>query len=177
MKSKSFKILAVVLVLGVVAAVGVSQTVKSAHMRGDGMFGGSMPGGSMSGGPMFGGPRLGYFMHKLDLTDAQQAQVKAIMAKEKPAMQPLMLQMAQGHAQLRDLVINGNYDEAKVRELASQQSQNVTELMVQHARIASEMVQVLTPEQKTKLNAIISQHEQRFMNRMQGKTPEATQSQ
>ena len=49
---------------------------------------------------------MGYYIHKLDLTDAQQAQVKAIMAREKPALQPLMLQMAQGHAQLRDQVMN-----------------------------------------------------------------------
>ena len=94
---------------------------------------------------------LGFYIHKLDLTDAQQAQVKAIMAKEKPAFQPLMLQMAQGHAQLRDLVINGGFDEAKVREMASQQTQTMTELTVQYARIGSEMVQILTPEQKTKL--------------------------
>ena len=162
MKSKYFKILAVVLVLAVMAAIALSQTMRRAHMRGDGMF---------------GGPMLGYYVHKLDLTDAQQAQVKAIVAKEKPAIQPLMLQMAQGHAQLRDLVINGAFDEAKVRELAAQQSQTMTELTVQHARIASELVQVLTPEQKTKLAALITQHQQRMMNRMQGKTPEQTQSQ
>jgi len=162
MKSKYFKILAVVLVLAVMAAIALSQTMRRAHMRGDGMF---------------GGPMLGYYVHKLDLTDAQQAQVKAIVAKEKPAIQPLMLQMAQGHAQLRDLVINGAFDEAKVRELASRQSQTMTELTVQHARIASELVQVLTPEQKTKLATLIAQHQQRMMNRMQGKTPEQTQSQ
>ena len=87
MKSKYFKTLAVVLVLTVVAAIAVGQGMKRAHMRGNGMF---------------GGPMLGFYIHKLDLTDAQQAQVKAIMAKEKPTIQPLMLQMAQGHAQLRD---------------------------------------------------------------------------
>jgi Spy/CpxP family protein refolding chaperone len=162
MKSKYFKIAAVVLALVVMAAIGVSQTVRRAHMHGDGMF---------------GGPMLGYYVHKLDLTDAQQAQVKAIMAKEKPALQPLMLQMAQGHSQLRDLVMSGSFDEAKVRELASQQTPVLTELAVQYARIGSEMVQVLTPEQKTKLTALISQHEQRMMNRMQGKTPGQTQSQ
>jgi Spy/CpxP family protein refolding chaperone len=99
------------------------------------------------------------------------------MAKEKPALRPLMLQMAQGHSQLRDLVLGGSFDEAKARELASQQAQVMTELVVQHARVASEMVQVLTPEQKTKLTALINQHEQRMMNHMQGKTPEQTQSQ
>ena len=162
MKSKYFKIAAVVLALGVMAAIGVSQTVRRAHMHGDGMF---------------GGPMLGYYVHKLDLTDEQQAQVKAIMAKEKPALQPLMLQMAQGHSLLRDLVMSGSFDEAKVRELASQQTPVLTELAVQYARIGSEMVQVLTPEQKTKLTALISQHEQRMMNRMQGTTPGQTQSQ
>jgi periplasmic protein CpxP/Spy len=131
----------------------------------------------MRGDGMFGGPMLGYYVHKLDLTDAQQAQVKAIMAKDKPALQPLMLQMAQGHSQLRDLVMSGSFDEAKVRELASQQTPVLTELAVQYARIGSEMMQVLTPEQKTKLTALISQHEQRMMNRMQGKTPGQTQSQ
>ena len=162
MKSKYFKIAAVVLVLAVMAAIAVSQTVRRAHMRGDGMF---------------GGPMLGYFVHKLDLTDAQQAQVKAIMAKEKPGLQPLMLQVAQGHSQLRDLVMSGTFDEAKARELASQQTQTMTELAVQHARIASEMVQILTPDQKTKLTALINQHEQRMMNRMQGKAPGQTESQ
>jgi Spy/CpxP family protein refolding chaperone len=162
MKTKYFKIAAVVLALAVMAAIAVSQTVRRAHMRGDGMF---------------GGPMLGYYVHKLDLTDAQQAQVKAIMAKEKPALQPLMLQMAQGHSQLRDLVMSGSFDEAKVRELASQQTPVLTELAVQYARIGSEMIQVLTPEQKTKLTALISQNEQRMMNRMQGKTPGQTQSQ
>ena len=53
----------------------------------------------------------------------------------------------------------------------------MTELAVQHARIASEMVQVLTPDQKTKLTALINQHEQRMMNRLQGKAPGQTESQ
>jgi Spy/CpxP family protein refolding chaperone len=162
MKPKYFKTLAVVLVLAVMGAIAVSQTVRRAHMRGDGMF---------------GGPMLGYYVHKLDLTDAQQAQVKAIMAKEKPALQPLMLQMVQEHSQLRDLVMRGSFDEAKAREVASQHTQVTTELAVQYARIASEMVQVLTPEQKTKLTTLINQHEQRRMDHLQGKTPEQTQSQ
>jgi Spy/CpxP family protein refolding chaperone len=162
MKSHHFKILAVMLALAVLAAIGVSQTVRHAHMRGDGIFDGRM---------------LHYFARKLDLTDAQQAQVKGIMAKEKPTIRPLMLQMAQSHQQLRQLVMNGPFDEAKVRELASQQAQNTTELTVQRARIASELIQVLTPEQKTKLTELINQHEQRFMNHMQGETQGQSQNQ
>ena len=162
MRTRYFKSAAIVLALAVVAAIAVSQTVRGARMRGD---------------RMFGGPMLGFYVHKLDLTDAQQAQVKAIMAKEKPTLQPLMEQMTQGHSQLRDLVLSGSFDEAKAREMASQQTQTMTELTVQHARIASEMVQILTPEQRTKLTTLISQHEQRMMNRMQGKAPGQMQSQ
>ncbi len=90
MKSSYFKILAVALLVAVVAAIGVSQTVRRAHMRDDAMFGG--PG---FGGPGLGGHMMGYLSRRLELTDAQQAQVKEIMAKEKPTFQPLMLQMAQ----------------------------------------------------------------------------------
>src|ERR1700681_820348 len=111
MKTKYFKIAALVLALAAMAAIAVSQTVRRAHMHGDGMF---------------GGPMLGYYVHKLDLTDAQQAQVKAIMTKEKPTLQPLIQQMAQGHSQLRGLAMSGTFDEAKARELAAQQTQTIT---------------------------------------------------
>jgi periplasmic protein CpxP/Spy len=163
MKSSYFKILAVALILAVLAAIGVSQTVKRAHLRADGAFG-----GGMWGGPGFGGPMLGHLARSLDLTDAQQSQVKEIMAKEKPTFQPLMLQMAQTNQQVRQLVLANGFDEAKVRELASQQTQTLTELTVQRARVESELLQVLTPDQKTKLSAIITEHQQRFMNHMQG---------
>jgi len=156
MQSKYFKVLSVVLVLAVMAAIGVSQTVKRAQMRGEGMFGGGMP-----------GPMLGYFVRKLDLTEAQQAQVKSIMAKEKPSFQPLMLQMAQGHQQMHELVMNNGFDEAKVRELATQQTQTMTELMVQRARVESELLQILTPDQKTKLTALAAAHQQRLLNHLQ----------
>ena len=94
--------------------------------------------------------------------------MKEIIVKEKPAFQPLILQMAQKHQQMRQLLMAGAFDEAKVRELASQQTQAMTELTVQRARVESELFQVLTPDQKTKLTTIISQHEQRFLDHMQG---------
>jgi periplasmic protein CpxP/Spy len=161
MKSKSVSLIAVALVLALTAAVGVSQTVRRAHMHGGGMYGGGM----------FEGHMLHFFTDYLDLTDAQQAQVKDILAKEKPAIKPLMQQMAQGHQQIRELTMAGAFDEAKVRALATQQAQNMTEMIVQKARIESEMIQVLTPEQKTKLNEFMAKHEQRMMKHMQEPPP------
>src|SRR5713101_7981304 len=108
MKSRYFKALAVALLLAVVAAIGVSQTVKRSRMHGDGMFAEGMPGTGMHSGHM-----MGFLARKLDLTDAQQAQVKDILTKEKPTFQPLMLQMAQNHQQMRQMVMGTGFDEAK----------------------------------------------------------------
>ncbi len=107
-------------------------------------------------------PMFGMFFHQLNLTDAQKAQVKQIMSQEQPTLKPLMQQMAQGENQMRTLELSGTFDEGQARTLATQQSQNMTELMVQRARIESEVIQVLTPDQKTKLSQLVQQRAQRF---------------
>lgn len=155
MKAIRSKIVLVVLAVGLVAAVAVSQTVTkvaAAHAHED--FG-------------FGGHMLGFFTDYLDLTHTQQAQIKAIMAKEKPTIQPLMQQLATGHQQMRQLEESGTFDEVKVRAVASQQAQTMTELMVQKARIKSEMMQVLTADQKAKMAKFTARREQRFQKHLQ----------
>ena len=107
-----------------------------------------------------------YLKVAADLTDTQQAQVKQIVEKEKPALQPLLRQMMQGQQQLHELAMSG-YDENKAREIAAQQVQTLTELSVERARIESELVKILTPEQKTKLNQFFSRHPRRMMQHMQ----------
>jgi protein CpxP len=100
----------------------------------------------------YGGP--GGFHHmlkQLDLTSAQQDQVKAIWAKEKAALQPLMQQMRQNHSAMSALEASGPFDEAKTRALVTQNSQTMIELQVEHARIKSEIMQILTADQKAKL--------------------------
>ncbi len=110
---------------------------------------------------------LNYYADALDLTSAQQDQIKGIWAKEKPTLEPLMHQMHQFHGDLEKLTDNGTFDEAKVRALATQQSQTMIELAVQHARIKSEMMQVLTPDQKTKFAQLQTKHEQRMKQHME----------
>ena len=110
---------------------------------------------------------LGFYSDYLDLSSAQQDQIKAIMQKEKPALAPLMQQMKQFHSQMNQLDQSGTFDEAKVRALATQQSQTMIELAVQHARIKSEMYQVLTPDQKTKFAQFQAKREQRMQQHMQ----------
>jgi protein CpxP len=115
---------------------------------------------------------LAFFTHHLDLTDTQQAQAKEIMAKEKPTLTPLLQQLGQTRHQLRQFEESGNFDEAQVRAIAAQQSQTLTELTVQKARIEAELVKILSPEQKAKLTKMMDRREQR-MQRFATQTPPA----
>lgn len=124
-------------------------------------------GGPHGGGDFFGGPMLGFFTDYLDLTDAQQAQIKQIISKEKPALEPLFKQEMQSREQMMQLIQSGNFDEAKAQGIANQGAQVHAQLEVQHARIASEAYQVLTAEQKTKLAQFIAKREQRFEQHLQ----------
>jgi Spy/CpxP family protein refolding chaperone len=155
MKSSRMKWTGAALALSLLAVVAVCETTGPAHRP---------------RGEMFGGPMVRVF-HQLNLTDAQRTQMHQILAKEKPTVQPLMQQMAQSRYQITQLELNGAFDESQVRPLASQQAQTMSDLIVQRARIESELIQVLTPDQKTKLTQILANHEQRLQSHSQGQTP------
>jgi periplasmic protein CpxP/Spy len=120
-------------------------------------------GGPRGSRDFFGGMMFDY----LDLSDAQRAQIKQIMAKEKPTMEPLFKQEMDSHKQMMQLIQSGTFDEAKAQAIATQGAQIHAQLEVQHARVASEAYQVLTAEQKTKLAQFLSKREQRFEQHMQ----------
>ena len=116
----------------------------------------------------YGGPGGGFrhMLKQLDLTSAQQDQVKAIWAKEKPALQPLMQQMRQNQSAMSALEASGSFDEAKTRALATQNSQTMVQLQVEHARIKSEIMQILTADQKAKLAQMEANREARMSKHM-----------
>ena len=140
MKSSHLKLTIAALALTLIAGVAVSQT-----------------GGHMHGGK-FGDHMLQFYTDTLDLTDAQQAQAKDIMAKQKATTEPLFKQMGQAHDAMRQLEQATPFDEGKVRALAAQQSQNMIEMVVAEARAKSELYQILTPEQKAKLAKMAERH-------------------
>lgn len=147
-----WKLLAAALALGVAATVAVAQG-PGPHGH-DGLFSHHM---------------MEFFADYLNLTDAQQTQIKAIADKERPAGEPLMQQMMQSHQAMTALVTSGNFDENKARAIATQQAQIMVEMDVHRAKVESEMYQVLTPDQKTKLNDWIAKKQAEFQKRMQDK--------
>jgi len=140
MKLTRTKVLLAALAISVGAAIAVSQTAGKAE-HGD-----------------FQQHWLSYMTDYLDLTDAQQAQAKQILEKEKPGMDTFMTQMKQTHDQLRQLEMAPAFDEAKVRAAAAQQAQIMTEMTVQKARLHSELYQILTPDQQAKAAKMMERH-------------------
>ena len=114
--------------------------------------------------------RAGFFPRALDLTDDQKTQMKAIVEKERPTMKPLFQQERQLDQQLRQYS-EGAYDDAKVRALAAQKSQLEVELTVAHTRMHSQMYQLLTPDQQSKLKEIEANHQARMQQHMHEAPP------
>lgn len=155
MQARRFKILAAVFAVASLTIGAFSETVvKTAPAS-----------GHRAGG--FAARMFGFYSDYLDLTAAQQAQMKDILTKEKPIIGPLIQRLAQGHQQLAALEQAGSFDEAKVRTIASQQSQTMTELMVQKARIKSELMTVLTQDQKDKVAKFEARRQARFQKHVQ----------
>jgi protein CpxP len=114
---------------------------------------------------------LGFLTKELDLTEAQQTQVKDIFAKEKTTIGPLMMQKGQLHEQFMQEAISGTFNPTKVQALAAQQGQIESTLAVEHVKIASQIFNLLTPEQKTKAQTLLQQHQQRMQEHMQHMQP------
>jgi periplasmic protein CpxP/Spy len=162
MKSIRFRFLIAAMAVLLGTAIAKSQTADAdapppvpAHAHGHGMR----------------GPMMEFWAAKLDLTDAQKAQLKTIMQKEKPTIKPLFQQSHQIELQMRQYA-EGTYDEAKVRALATQKAQVEAELEVQKTRIHNEMFQVLTPDQQTKMKEAEASHEARMQAHMKEASPE-----
>jgi len=164
MKSIRFRLMIAAMAVMLGSVLAKSQTAPDApppppmhgHAHGFGMDGRGM-----------------HFMAQyLNLTDEQKTQMKAVMQKEHPAMKPLFQQSRQIDQQLRQYV-EGPFDEAKVRTLATQEAQVEVEMTVAQTRIHNEMYQLLTPEQQTKMKEFEAKRESRMQKHMQEHSPDA----
>jgi len=157
-KITAFGIVALALVAGIALAQGPAGG-KSMHR---GMHGDMMGMG---------------FLHGLNLTDEQHAQVKQIFQAEKPNMKPLMQQEFQAHQQMMQLITSGAFDQAKVTALAQQEAQVHVQLQVEHAKMASQVYALLDSTQKAKVADMMAKHQQRMQEHMQNQAPPADQPQ
>ena len=161
MKSIRFRFLVAALAVLLGSAIAKSQTADAAPpppMHGFGMD----------------GHMMGFFAKYLDVTDDQKAQMKAVLEKERPTLQPLLQQVHQMEQQLKPYE-EGTYDAAKVQAAVAQQSQTLVQLKVEETRIHNELFQLLTPDQQSKLKEFEANREARMQQRMQSAPPASSE--
>jgi len=164
-KSRIAKITAFgALALALIAGIALAQTPEGGKSMHRGMHRGMM------------GMGMG-FLHGLNLTDEQHAQVKQIFQAEKPTIKPLMQQEAQSHQQMMQLITSGAFDQAKVTAIAQQEAQVHVQLQVEHAKMASQIYALLYSTQKAKVADMMAKHQQRMQQHMQNQAPDADQQQ
>jgi Spy/CpxP family protein refolding chaperone len=104
----------------------------------------------------------GRFAEKLNLTDAQKAQMEQIAAKYRESAKALRQQnRGERDGDDFDAFQGGTFNEAAVRAAAQARANARVEQEVMHARMMSEMYAILTPEQKAQLAAERQQWEQK----------------
>jgi Spy/CpxP family protein refolding chaperone len=110
---------------------------------------------------------VNHLSRQLDLTDAQQTQVKTILEAEKVKVAPLLAEAGKNRQQLHESTASGKFDEAQVRTIAAQQAATMTELIVEKERVKAKIYnEVLTPEQRTKADTLLQRMQSHFRGRM-----------
>ncbi|MBA5687822.1 Spy/CpxP family protein refolding chaperone [Rugamonas apoptosis] len=116
---------------------------------------------AMRGGPAmpgmmvpFGAPGMAGqppFLRGLELSEAQQDKVFAILHAQEPYLRDQGKAAAKAHAGLRELAHGAQYDDAKAASLTQAGAQAMANIMLQHVRTEQKLLAVLTPEQRKQL--------------------------
>jgi periplasmic protein CpxP/Spy len=147
----------------------------AALMLGVGVYAQHEGGPHGPGGPGFGhgrgghggpGDMLGHFARELNLTDAQQAQVKQLVEAFHEKNKALLEQGFRDGGPFEGL--SEGFDEAAVRAAAQSRAAAHAELEVAHAKLMSQVYALLTTEQKAKVAELKTKFEQ---HRQQGPPP------
>lgn len=103
-------------------------------------------------GPERDGPGHGHgrppFFRGIELSDAQEDKVFAILHAEAPYLREQSRAAAKAHEALRDMARSDKYDDAKAAALAQAEATAEAYIALQHVRTQQKLLAVLTPEQR-----------------------------
>lgn len=91
---------------------------------------------------------------EVGLNADQTTQIKALFEAARATEESQHAKLEELHKQLEAATANGQFDETKVREIASQQAQIMADQTVEHLRLKSKAYSILTPEQRTKADEL-----------------------
>ena len=119
---------------------------------GPGRFGG--PGGPMGMLPMLG--------RQLNLTDAQKDQIKNLAASHKDEWKALADRARTAHGALNDAVTADAVDESLIRQKSGDVAAIDAELAIARAHARTEVLQILTADQKAQLKTMQAEMKKRM---------------
>lgn len=104
---------------------------------------------------------------KLNLSDEQKEQVKQILETSKTKVQPVLENMKSIHQQLDAATADGQFDEAQVQALATQQANIMAQMIVEKERTKAQIFAILTPEQQAQAKQLKEQMKEKFKGKFQ----------
>lgn len=155
--------------LQTIAAVGMmslSLAVPAVFGQGgDSQQGGTAPNNTKQGrewrgeghgghGGRFGHRGLGGMFRALELTDAQKAQAKQIHESHQASIKALREQIRAKHMEIRQAEQGGTFNEALATQKLTEVAGIQAKLMGEEFQIRQQMLALLTPEQKAKLEQL-----------------------
>jgi periplasmic protein CpxP/Spy len=127
--------------LGPLAAnEALSQPMQEGMHRGQGGGGGAM-----------------MHMRALGLSEAQQDQIFKIRHDAQPAMREQMKQVRKAREELRQVAMADKFDESRARQAADAQAKALSAMSVLRAQNMNRVRQVLTPDQRSKMDQMREQ--------------------
>ena len=124
-------------------ALGLAPAAHAQGMGGHGMH---------RGAPMM-------MLRGLDLTEAQRDQVFKIFHDQEPAVHEQMKQVHQARQNLMQLARADRFDDAQARQAADAQAKALSALAVIRAQTVHRVRDILTPEQRARLDQRSARHE------------------
>lgn len=114
-------------------------------------------------------------MRQLDLTDTQKDQLETLRNERRDEMRnkkadnrdARQAERQAYHAKVQALVLADNFDEAQATELAKEMVEKQTERRVEMLEKKHQMLNILTPEQKTEFVKLQEERMQECSERMQ----------
>jgi Spy/CpxP family protein refolding chaperone len=166
MKKRITIISLVVVALGILAVAPMMfGGPMGRRFAGPGGFGQHFGGRGFAEGFMLG--RLSHVKEELDLSDAQVDQIKAIMQELRTQNEPYRDQVRGGiHDIAKTLIANPN-DLAGAQAKLDAQAAAEKALKTNVLNATSKALNVLTPEQRTKLAGLLEQHATRRQKRFE----------
>jgi protein CpxP len=148
--------------IGKQVAIGIAALIVVAALMASTIFAHPGFGPGRSGMMMMRmGPSL---LEQLQVSGDQRAQIEGIFSDGRETIRPLIQQLREKHAALKEAAQSQPFDETLVRSQAQEIADVQARLIVARAQLRNQVLTVLTDEQKSRLGELRAERLERFRN-------------